>query len=75
MAVAAADSATDDTITVDRGADTTLVAVVKRKRRQQHNHRAQDSQKRQRHAERLSAILGTTLGPGLDYDGGAERGE
>ena len=67
--VAAADSATDDTMTADRGADTTLVAVVKRKRRQQHNHRAKDSRKRQRQAERLSAALGSTPGPGLHYDG------
>ena len=39
---------------VDRGANSTLVAVVKRKSRQQHNHSTQDSRKRQRQAERLS---------------------
>ena len=51
------------------------VAVAKRKRRQKHNRGAQDSRKRQRQAERLSATRGSTPGPELDYDGGAERGE
>jgi hypothetical protein len=62
-------------MTVDRGADATLVAAAKRNRRQQHNHRAQDTRKRQRQVERLSATPGSTPRPGLDCDGGAERGE
>ena len=66
-------SATD--MAMDRGADTTLVLVAKRKRRQQHNRRTQDSRKRQLQAERLSVTLDSTPEPGLDYDGRARRGE